>query len=111
MPAAFDSSSGTAPEGMAAGPGTRSDAAPRLLLDLIRIATFVLDPQGRIAVWSPAAVELTGRPVVEMLGSHVTGLFAAEAKTRAGELFRRISRTGGWVGFLPVRHGDGRIFD
>jgi len=103
MPAAFDSSSGTTPDGPAAGPG--------LLLDLIRIATFVLDPEGRIAVWSPAAVQLTGRSVDEMLGSTVSGLFADGARTRAGELFRRVSVSGGWVGFLPVRHGDGRVFD
>jgi PAS domain S-box-containing protein len=111
MPAAFDSSSGTSPDGLAAGPGPLADSGPGQLLDLIRIASFVLDPEGRIAVWSPAAVELTGRPVAEMLGSNVSVLFADGARVRAGELFRQVSGTGGWVGFLPVRHGDGRVFD
>jgi PAS domain S-box-containing protein len=125
MPAAFDPSSGDVTARKAADPGGSSDAGtgaagdvamtgagPGALLDLIRIATFVLDPDGRIAVWSPAAVDLTGRPVVELLGAPVGDLFAAPARARAEALFRRAAAgRSGWVGFLPVRHGDGRVFD
>src|SRR4051794_40451713 len=105
MQAAFESAAGDPPErtdgtygtdGVLAGQALLDARAGRLL-DLIRIATFVLDPEGRIAVWSPAAVELTGRPVQEMLDSDVAALFADEARERAGELFRRASAHGGWV--------------
>src|SRR5258708_10835228 len=75
MPAAFDSSSGHSPDGAAAGFGALSQVGEGQLLDLVRIATFVLDPDGRIAVWSPAAADLTGRPVEELLASNVAGLF------------------------------------
>lgn len=121
MPAAFDSSTGGLPEGMASGAGSLSGAGggteTGALLDLIRIATFVIDVGGRIAVWSPAAADLTGRPIEQMLGADVTELFPAEARPRAAELFRRFSAggtgtgTGGWVGFLPVLRGDGSVFD
>lgn len=146
MPAAFDSSTGGLPDGIASGAGTLSGAEPGALLDLIHIATFVIDTEGRIAVWSPAAAELTGRPIEQMLGENLAELFPAESRPRAEELFRRVvgsgatadagtgigagtnaststsattivsnagigAGTGGWVGFLPVRRGDGSIFD
>ena len=113
MPAAFDSSTGGLPDGMASGAGSLSGTGTGALLDLIRIATFVIDAEGRIAVWSPAAADLTGRPIDQMLGTNVAELFPAEARPRAEELFRRVAGigSGGWVGVLPVLRGDGDVFD
>lgn len=115
MPAAFDSSTGGLPDGMASGAGSLSGAGTGSLLDLIRIATFVIDAEGRIAAWSPAVADLTGRPIDQMVGENVAELFPAEARPRAEELFRRAANlgagAGGWVGFLPVVHGDGDLFD
>jgi PAS domain S-box-containing protein len=111
MPAAFDSSTGGVPDGIAAGAGPSSGAGAGALLDLIRIATFVLDTEGRIVVWSPTAADLTGRPVEQVLGTNVADLFPADTRPRAGELFRRASRAGGWVGVLPMLRGDAAVFD
>ncbi len=111
MPAAYDSSAGAVPDGMTAGAGAASGAGTGSLLDLIRIATFVLDTEGRIAVWSSAAADLTGRPIEQVVGSSVAELFPAEARPRAEESFRRVRATGGWVGFLPVLRGDGGLID
>ena len=115
MPAAFDSSTGGLPDGITSGAGSLSGAGTGSLLDLIRIATFVMDADGRIAAWSPAAAELTGRPIDQMVGKNVAELFPAETRPRAEELFRRVTHlgagTGGWVGFLPVVRGDGDVFD
>lgn len=112
MPAAYDSSTGGMPDGVAAaGTGSSSGAGTGSLLDLIHIATFVLDAEDRIAVWSPAAADLTGRPIDQMTGANVVQLFPAETRPRAEESFRRVSATGGWVGILPVLRGDGEVFD
>lgn len=111
MPAAFDSSTGGVPDGMAAGAGSSSGTGTQALLGLIRIATFALDADGRIVLWSPTAADLARRPVEQVLGTDVADLFPAEARSRAGEVFRRASRTGGWVGFLPMLRGDGAVFD
>jgi PAS domain S-box-containing protein len=81
------------------------------LLDLIGIAGFVLDPDGRVAVWAPTAVELTGRPVEEMLGSRVEELFPVAVRDQAAEQFRGVPGGTGRVGYLPVLHADGRVFD
>lgn len=94
MPAAFDSSTGGLPDGIASGAGTLAGAEPGSLLDLIHIATFVIDTEGRIAVWSPAAAELTGRPIERMLGENIAELFPAESRPRAEELFRRVVGVG-----------------
>src|SRR5579859_3079996 len=91
MPAAFDSSTGGLPDGIASGAGSLSGAGTGPLLDLIHIATFVIDAGGRIAVWSPAAAELTGRPIEQMLGESIAELFTAESRPRAEELFRRVA--------------------
>jgi len=97
-------------EAQSAVPPT-ADGAPASLLDLIRIATFVLDLSGRIVVWSPAAEWMTGHPLPEMVGSPVSLLFPSEAAELGNTLFRRIAGHTGWVGFLPVRHHDGHVFD
>lgn len=87
------------------------EAAPGMLLDLISIATFVLDDEGRVIVWSPSAVELTGHGSAQMIGSPVTDLFPPSARGRAAELFRGPAGTVGRVDFLPLRAADGRVFE
>jgi PAS domain S-box-containing protein len=81
------------------------------LLDLIGIAGFALDLDGCIVVWAPTAVELTGHPAEKMLGARVEELFPVAVRDRAAELFRRVSGDAGWVGYLPVLHADGRVFE
>ncbi|HEV2640483.1 MAG TPA: SpoIIE family protein phosphatase [Actinocrinis sp.] len=116
-PAAPADASGPAADGAAFGLGTRHPrpiepiGAAGGLLDLIRIATFVLDLSGRIVVWSPSAERMTGRPAARMLGAPVAEIFPADLAGHARELFHRVSGRTGWIGVLPVRHRDGRVFD
>jgi PAS domain S-box-containing protein len=90
-------------------PVADSDAAA--ILDQIRIATVVLDLDGRVVVWAPSAAELTGHPAERMLGARIEELFPVAIRDRAAEQFRRVSGGADWVGFLPVLRADGRVFD
>jgi PAS domain S-box-containing protein len=81
------------------------------LVDLIRIATFVLDPDGVVVVWSPSAERMTGHSAAQMLGTPVSAIFPPGSAGLGDTLLRQVVGRSGWVGVLPVRREDGRIFD
>lgn len=88
-----------------------ADSAAAMMPDQIRVATFVLDLEGRVVVWAPSAAELTGHPAAKMLGARIEELFPVAIRDQAAEQFRRVSGGTEWVGVLPVLCADGRVFD
>ncbi|MFE9169619.1 SpoIIE family protein phosphatase [Streptomyces kebangsaanensis] len=82
---------------------------PSGLLDVLGVASVVLDAQGRIVLWSPQAADLFGYSAQEALGRHAARLMVHEQHLDlVVKLFSDVLRTGrGWAGAFPVRHKDG----
>ncbi|AEW92645.1 MULTISPECIES: SpoIIE family protein phosphatase [Streptomycetaceae] len=95
-------------------PGPAVETAPGSLLDVLRVATVVLDSRGRIVLWSPQAEELFGYTAAEALGRYAARLMVDERHLDVVlRLFERVM-TGDesearWAGVFPVRHKDGAI--
>ncbi|MXM65950.1 SpoIIE family protein phosphatase [Streptomyces sp. HUCO-GS316] len=94
------------PEGE--GP-VRGVAGPTGLLDVLGVASVVLDTEGRIVLWSPQAEELFGYTAQEALGEFAARLMIHEQHVDlVVKLFADVMETGeGWAGAFPVRHKDG----
>ncbi|WP_055587214.1 SpoIIE family protein phosphatase [Streptacidiphilus griseoplanus] len=89
-------------------PGAGITAAPGGLLDLLKVAAVVLDPSGRVALWSAEAEELFGYTAEEAMGLPAARLMVApENRSLAIELFDRVRAGAIWAGVFPVRHKDG----
>ncbi|GGT40028.1 SpoIIE family protein phosphatase [Streptomyces chromofuscus] len=86
------------------GPGR-----PSGLLDVLGVASVVLDDQGRIVLWSPQAEELFGYPAQEALGRYAARVMVHEDHfDLVKKLFADVMATGrGWAGAFPVRRKDG----
>ncbi|MGW5197654.1 SpoIIE family protein phosphatase [Streptomyces spiralis] len=82
---------------------------PSGLLDVLGVASVVLDAQGRIVLWSPQAEELFGYSAQEALGQLAGRLMVHEEHLDLViKLFADVLRTGqGWAGAFPIRHRDG----
>ncbi|OLZ73702.1 PAS sensor protein [Streptomyces sp. IMTB 2501] len=82
---------------------------PGGLLDVLGVASVVLDTTGRIVLWSPQAEELFGYSAGEALGRFAARLMVQEQHWElVGKLFADVMRTGqSWAGGFPVRHKDG----
>ncbi|ARP74553.1 PAS sensor protein [Streptomyces pluripotens] len=82
---------------------------PGGLLDVLAVASVVLDTDGRIVLWSPQAEELFGYTAQEALGQYAARLMVHERHIKVvGKLFADVMRTGqSWAGGFPVRHKDG----
>ncbi|KUN06310.1 PAS sensor protein [Streptomyces yokosukanensis] len=82
---------------------------PGGLLDVLGVASVVLDTDGRIVLWSPQAEELFGYSAREALGQYAARLMVHEQHLElVGRLFADVMRTGqSWAGGFPVRHKDG----
>ncbi|MFG3100975.1 SpoIIE family protein phosphatase [Streptomyces sp. NPDC048182] len=93
----------------AAGP-PREPVRPSGLLDVLNVASIVLDTEGRIVLWSPQAEELFGWPAEEALGRHAARIMVDERHLdTVVRLFTDVMKTGrSWAGAFPVRHKDGR---
>ena len=88
------------------GPGT---SRPSGLLDVLGMAAVVLDPDGRIVLWSAQAEELFGYAAEEALGQYAGRLMVREQhRGLVVKLFERVMDSGeGWAGAFPVLHKDG----
>ncbi|MGW0995986.1 SpoIIE family protein phosphatase [Streptomyces sp. NPDC002523] len=88
---------------------TRGPVRPGGLLDVLGVASVVLDADGRIVLWSPQAEELFGYTAQEALGEYAARLMVHERHLDlVGQLFADVMRTGqSWAGGFPVRHKDG----
>ncbi|MGW1543041.1 SpoIIE family protein phosphatase [Streptomyces sp. NPDC002309] len=86
------------------GPGR-----PSGLLDVLGVASVVLDTEGRIVLWSPQAEELFGYPAREALGTYAARVMVHEEHLGlVKKLFADVMATGqGWAGAFPVRRKDG----
>ncbi|MGW3146204.1 SpoIIE family protein phosphatase [Streptomyces sp. NPDC001177] len=82
---------------------------PSGLLDVLGVASVVLDAEGRIVLWSPQAAELFGYSAQEALGEYAARLMVHEQHIQlVGKLFADVMRTGqSWAGAFPVRTKDG----
>ncbi|SFD08410.1 SpoIIE family protein phosphatase [Streptomyces aidingensis] len=80
------------------------------VLDLLRVATFVLDTRARIVLWSPEAERLFGYPPEEALGRNAGRLLVQpEHWDLVTEWFRLVMGGAAWTGVFPVRHRDGAV--
>ncbi|WP_399881730.1 SpoIIE family protein phosphatase [Streptomyces sp. BBFR51] len=101
--------------GTAGAAGFDGDASPRGpvrpsgLLDLLNVASIVLDTKGRIVLWSPQAEELFGYSAPEALGQYAARIMVDERHLDlVVKLFEDVMKTGrSWAGAFPVRHKDG----
>ncbi|MFJ4686783.1 SpoIIE family protein phosphatase [Streptomyces sp. NPDC088789] len=82
---------------------------PSGLLDVLGVASVVLDTTGHIVLWSPQAEELFGHSAREALGRLAARLVVHEEQVeQVVKLFADVLATGrGWAGAFPVRHKDG----
>ncbi|MFJ7071739.1 SpoIIE family protein phosphatase [Streptomyces sp. NPDC098781] len=80
--------------------------------DLLPLALWVVDSDGRLVQWSLAAQDLLGHTPEQMLGQDAKRVLVPEENH---ELADRVGRTVGTgaavVGRLPVRHRDGSLVD
>ncbi|MFE4053541.1 SpoIIE family protein phosphatase [Streptomyces sp. YIM B13518] len=82
---------------------------PSGLLDVLRVASVVLDAEGRIVLWSPQAEELFGYDAQEALGRYAARIMVHEQHLDlVVKLFADVMRTGrSWAGAFPIRRKDG----
>ncbi|MCH0562289.1 SpoIIE family protein phosphatase [Streptomyces sp. MUM 2J] len=82
---------------------------PSGLLDVLNVASVVLDDHGRVVLWSPQAEELFGYPAGEALGRPAAEIMVHEQHVDlVVKLFTDVMQTGqSWAGAFPVRHKDG----
>ncbi|MEU1054662.1 SpoIIE family protein phosphatase [Streptomyces sp. NPDC005876] len=96
--------------GSASG-GPRDDGPPRVpvrptgLLDVLGVASVVLDAKGRIVLWSPQAEKLFGYRAQEALGRYAARLMVHERHfDQVAGLFADVMENGrSWAGAFPVR--------
>jgi PAS domain S-box-containing protein len=82
---------------------------PSGLLDVLAVASVMLDDKGRIVLWSPQAEELFGYSAQEALGQYAARLMVHDEHIElVGKLFADVMATGqSWAGAFPVRVRDG----
>jgi PAS domain S-box-containing protein len=82
---------------------------PSGLLDVLGVASIVLDAEGRIVLWSPQAEELFGYPARQALGQYAARFMVHERHfDLVVKLFADVMATGeGWAGAFPIRRADG----
>ncbi|MET7295864.1 SpoIIE family protein phosphatase [Streptomyces griseoloalbus] len=87
----------------------RGPVRPSGLLDVLRVASVVLDTEGRIMLWSPQAEELFGYSAPEALGQYAARIMVHEQHLDlVVKLFAEVMRTGRtWAGAFPIRRKDG----
>ncbi|MEU6576825.1 SpoIIE family protein phosphatase [Streptomyces sp. NPDC046805] len=90
-------------------PGDDGPERPSGLLDVLGVASVVLDSAGRIVLWSPQAEELFGYSAKEALGQYAARLMVHEQHVQlVGKLFADVMQTGhSWAGAFPIRPKDG----
>ncbi|MEU6255883.1 SpoIIE family protein phosphatase [Streptomyces sp. NPDC047043] len=82
---------------------------PSGLLDVLGVASVVLDAKGHIVLWSPQAEELFGYPAREALGQYAARIMVHEQHLDLViKLFADVMLTGqSWAGAFPIRRKDG----
>ncbi|MFC8513305.1 SpoIIE family protein phosphatase [Streptomyces sp. NPDC057257] len=82
---------------------------PSGLLDVLGVASVVLDARGHVVLWSPQAEELFGYPAQEALGQYAARIMVHEEHLDlVVKLFADVMLTGqSWAGAFPIRRKDG----
>ncbi|MFH8801982.1 SpoIIE family protein phosphatase [Streptomyces sp. NPDC017936] len=82
---------------------------PSGLLDVLNVASVVLDTEGRIVLWSPQAEELFGYAAKEALGRFAAHVMVHERHLDlVVKLFSDVMSTGrSWAGAFPILCKDG----
>ncbi|MGX1267799.1 SpoIIE family protein phosphatase [Streptomyces phaeoluteigriseus] len=97
---------------MSAAGSTSAEAGgptgPSGLLDVLNVASVVLDTAGRIVLWSPQAEKLFGYPATEALGRYAAHVMVHERHVDlVVKLFADVMATGrSWEGAFPIRRKD-----
>ncbi|MFJ7770162.1 SpoIIE family protein phosphatase [Streptomyces sp. NPDC097107] len=101
------SAAGSAGFGGDASP--RGPVRPSGLLDVLNVASVVLNAEGRIVLWSPQAEELFGYTAPEALGQYAARIMVHERHLDlVVKLFADVVKTGrSWAGAFPIRRKDG----
>ncbi|RKE20948.1 PAS domain S-box-containing protein [Streptomyces sp. TLI_171] len=95
----------TVPASLPAGWGPGSSGT---IYDYIRVATFAIGPDGRIAQWSDRAAEFFGVPAAEAVGADpITAFIPRELWQRGRARLERILAGEEWVGTAPYRDLSG----
>ncbi|MFJ8631959.1 SpoIIE family protein phosphatase [Streptomyces sp. NPDC093568] len=80
--------------------------------DLLPLALWVVDSDGRLVQWSLAAQDLLGHTPEQMLGQDAKRVLVPEENHELADRVGRMVVTGAAVvGRLPVRHRDGTLVD
>ncbi|MGW3289213.1 SpoIIE family protein phosphatase [Streptomyces sp. NPDC001002] len=89
--------------------GSDGSVGPSGLLDVLGVASVVLDTKGHIVLWSPQAEELFGYPADEALGQYAARIMVDEQHLDlVVKLFADVMLTGqSWAGAFPIRRKDG----
>ncbi|MGI5441461.1 SpoIIE family protein phosphatase [Streptomyces shenzhenensis] len=82
---------------------------PSGLLDVLGVASVVLDIEGRVVLWSPQAEELFGYSAREAMGRYAARLMVHDEHIAlVRKLFADVMATGqSWAGAFPIRVKDG----
>ncbi|MFD3455088.1 SpoIIE family protein phosphatase [Streptomyces sp. NPDC058691] len=82
---------------------------PSGLMDMLGVATVLLEADGRIDMWSPQAEELFGYTADEAVGQYAAPLLVdSRQRDAAIRLFAEVMETGrSWAGAFPIRCKDG----
>ncbi|MFE7775117.1 SpoIIE family protein phosphatase [Streptomyces sp. NPDC057445] len=81
-----------------------------VLRDLLPVALWRTDEDGRIVEWSLAAEDLLGHRAEQLLGTNAIPVLVPEPNRELAEqLTRRVLAGETVVGTLPVRHSDGHL--
>jgi PAS domain S-box-containing protein len=93
----------------AAAAETSGPTGPSGLLDVLNVASVVLDTEGRIVLWSPQAEELFGYSAQEALGRYAAHVMVHEQHFElVVKLFSDVMSTGrSWEGAFPILRKDG----
>ncbi|WP_210588729.1 SpoIIE family protein phosphatase [Streptomyces sp. GESEQ-35] len=80
--------------------------------DLLPLALWVVDADGRLVQWSLAAQDLLGHTPEQMVGEDARRVLVPEENLELADRLARTLRTGAAVvARLPVRHRDGSLVD
>jgi len=96
-----------------AGELVRSEARFRLLVDAVEdYALVMLDPRGYVLCWNRGARRLTGYEEDEMLGQHMSRLYADAIREsgRPESELKAAAETGHWQGEVSQRRKNGTTF-
>ena len=90
-----------------AAAGSELAASSRGAQDLGVVATFTMEPDGRVSSWSAAAGRLLGHQAQQILGRPVRDLLDPGSRNALATALTAISAGAAWTGVLTARGANG----